>query len=88
MRTTVTLDKDLAAKVKDLAHRRKASFKATLNDLLRRGLLAQTSKIPEDRFVVRAHACGFRPGIDVGKLNQLVDQIEADDFAREAGSPR
>jgi hypothetical protein len=27
---------------------------------------------------------GFRAGIDQGKLNQLVDQLEAGDFTREA----
>ena len=88
MRTTVTLDRDVALKLKELAHRRKASFKATLNDTLRRGLLAQASRAPAGRFVVRPHAGGFRPGIDVGKLNQLVDQLEADDFVREADRPR
>jgi hypothetical protein len=27
---------------------------------------------------------GFRPGIDPGKLNQLVDQLEVEDFIAEA----
>jgi hypothetical protein len=34
--------------------------------------------------VVKAHAGGFRPGIDPGKLNQLVDELEVDDFVGEA----
>lgn len=88
MRTTVTLDPDVAAKIKDLAHRHKASFKATLNDVLRRGLSAGASRPKADPFVVRPHAGGFRPGIDVGKLGQLVDQLETEDFVREAGPAR
>lgn len=41
MRTTVTLEPDVAAKLKELAHKRRASFKATLNDVLRKGLAPQ-----------------------------------------------
>lgn len=85
MRTTVTLEADVAAKLKELAHRRRASFKATLNDVLRRGLSSQagTRESPE-RYRVQPHAGGFRPGIDPDKLNQLVDDLEVDDFAGEA----
>jgi hypothetical protein len=36
--------------------------------------------------VVQPHAGGFRPGIDPGKLNQLVDELEVDDFVGEARS--
>lgn len=83
MRTTVTLDPDVAAKLKELAHRRRASFKATLNDVLRRGLAAQTSPSKRKRFVVRPHAGGFRPGIDPGQLNQLLDELDVEDFTGE-----
>lgn len=81
MRTTVTLDPDVAEKLKNLAHRRRASFKETLNDVLRKGLTAQagTREAPE-RYVVQPHAGGFRPGIDPDKLNQLVDELEIGDF--------
>jgi mRNA-degrading endonuclease RelE of RelBE toxin-antitoxin system len=85
MRTTVTLDPDVAAKLKELTHRRRASFKETLNDVLRRGLTSQGGTAePAERYLVKAHAGGFRPGIDPGKLNQLVDELEVDDFVGEA----
>lgn len=85
MRTTVTLDPDVAAKLKDLAHRRQASFKETLNDVLRRGFSVPGSGKPAGKFVVKPHTGGFRPGIDPDKLNQLLDDLEADDFVAEAG---
>jgi predicted transcriptional regulator len=88
MRTTVTLDPDVAAKLKRLAHRRQSSFKSTLNEVLRRGLAAQERSASMAPFVVESHAGGFRPGIDPGKLNQLIDQLEAEDFAREARTKR
>jgi plasmid stability protein len=84
MRTTVTLDDDVAARLRDLAHKRRASFKATLNDILRRGLSAQENAAVTPRFVVEPHASGLRPGVDQGKLNQLLDALEAEDFAHDA----
>lgn len=84
MRTTVTLEADLAKKVKALAHRRGLSFKQALNEVLRRGLTAPARRDARRRYVVKPHAGGFRPGIDPGKLNQLVDQLEAEDFIAEA----
>ena len=88
MRTTVTLEPDVAAKLKKLAHRTGRSFKATLNEALRRGLVAQERAVARRPFVVEPHSGGFRPGVDQAKLNQLVDQLDADDFAREAGRDR
>lgn len=85
MRTTVTLEPDVAAKLKELAHKRRSSFKATLNDVLRKGLASQHGAPPPPRFVVEPHSGGFRPGVDPGKLNQLVDQLEVEDFEDEAG---
>ena len=85
MRTTVTLDSDVARKVRQVAHRTGASFKQTLNQLLRRGLLARERVLSEGpRFKVEPHAGGLRPGIDPARLNQLLDQLEADEIVNEA----
>lgn len=81
MRTTVTLEPDIAAKLKELAHRRRASFKATLNDVLRKGLSAQAGTgEPAERYVVEPHAGGFRPGVDPARLNQLLDDLDVADL--------
>ena len=83
MRTTVTLEPDVAARLKEYAHRKRTSFKAALNSALRRGLSAQEPRASSRRrFVVDSHSSPFRPGIDSGKLNQLVDQLEAEHFRR------
>lgn len=84
MRTTVTLEPDLAKKVKALAHRRKLSFKQALNEVIRRGLTSPDRQAAQTRFTVQPHAGGFRPGIDPGKLNQLVDQLEVEEFIAKA----
>jgi len=83
MRTTLTLDPILAKKLKDLAHRRGQSFKQTLNEVVSRGLAAQERRPTGTRYRVEPHHGGFRPGIDRGKLNQLVDQLEVEDFVEK-----
>jgi hypothetical protein len=77
MRTTLTLDDDLAARLRELAHRRGMSFRAVLNDTLRRGLTAREAGARKKRpFRVRTFRSAFRPGVDPLKLNQLVDDLE------------
>lgn len=88
MRTTVTLEPDVAAKLKALAHRTRRSFKETLDAVLRRGLAAQERSAEQRPFVVEPHAGGFVAGVDPARLNQLADQLEAEDFARKAGGRR
>ena len=83
MRTTLTLDPDLAKKLKDLAHQQGKSFKETVNEVVRRGLAARAHRPTGARYAVAPHRGGFRPGIDPGKLNQLVDQLEVEEFIEE-----
>ena len=83
MRTTLTLDDDLAAALKEQARRADQPFKQVVNDTLRRGLSPVLAEA-ESGYEVRPHDSGFRPGVDPLRLNQLNDALEADDFA---GSP-
>lgn len=90
MRTTLTLEEDLAARLHDLARRTGRSFKQVVNDAIRRGLSAGPKPGEGPRpFQVKPKACGFRAGIDIGKLNQLVDDLEIEAFGerivRDAG---
>ena len=82
MRTTLTLDDDVAAKLKELAHRRKLPFKEVVNAALRRGLGAQEpAKKVAAPFRVATFRSAFRAGVDPLRLNQLVDELEV----REGG---
>ena len=82
MRTTLTLDDDLADALKQRAKLLDVPFKQVVNDTLRLGLARE---VPEDWpvFRVRPLSGGFRPGIDPLKLNQLIDQLEVEDFLEE-----
>lgn len=85
MRTTLTIDDDVADELKVLQHRSQLSFKETLNVVLRRGLRALDPPTQVPPFVVETFDGGFAPGVDTMKLNQLLDELEAEDFLTESG---
>ena len=76
MRTTLTLDDDLAALLRQRAAACGVSFKEMVNRTLRAGLSGEMT--PRGGEVPRTipHSFGFRPGIDLDKLNQLADELE------------
>jgi hypothetical protein len=84
MRTTVTLEPDLAKELEALAHRRGLSFQQALNEVIRRGLTAPDRPHAQPRYTLEPHPSGLRPGVDPDKLNQLVDQLEVDEFIAKA----
>ena len=75
MRTTVTLDPDLAQKVRSLARERGVSFKEALNSALRRGLTEgeAASKRP---YRLASRRLGLRPGIDLEHALRLAGELE------------
>ena len=84
MRTTLTLDEDVAKQLQERARRSGESFKEVVNTTLRKGLRSgekPASRLP--RFEVTPRACGFRAGVDVLRLNQLNDELETEDFQRK-----
>ena len=83
MRTTLTLDDDLAAELNRTARLSGRSFKEVVNAVIRQGLSAgDHPPEAEDRpFVVQPQSCGLLPGIDESRLNQLLDQLEGEQFS-------
>jgi hypothetical protein len=84
IRTTVTLEPDLAKKVRELAHPRALSFQRAWNEVIRLGLTSPAREDPQPRYTLVPHPGGFCPGINPGKLNQLVDQLEVEEFDAKA----
>jgi hypothetical protein len=83
MRTTLTLDREVAARLKSEVRRTGRPFKVVVNEALKRGLRLGGRPAKGPRFEVRPHHFGFRPGVDLDRLNQLVDELESDETARE-----
>lgn len=83
MRTTLTIDPDVAARLQAVMKRRKLTLKAAINETLRHGLAKSATPPVLPRFRIRAHACGgFQPGVDPAKLGQLADDLEAEESLR------
>jgi ribbon-helix-helix CopG family protein len=82
MRTTVTLDEDVAAKLKEEARRQRSSFKEVLNSSIRRGLSAGTP-LGAKPYQVRPRPMRARPGVDLDRALQLADELEDREIARK-----
>jgi len=80
MRTTLTLDDDVAAKLREYAQRQRLPFKEAVNRVLRRGLVApELRRSRAQRFRVDVFDSPFRPGVDPLRLNQLSDDLEVEE---------
>jgi len=87
MRTTLTLDDDLAKRLKEIARQGGRSFKEVTNEAIRRGLSAGAPQVEGVRpFRVEPKACGFKPGVDPMKLNQIYDDLEIKELRSDDGS--
>ncbi len=77
MRTTITLDDDVAEKIQsEMRRRRTNNFKETLNDVLRQGLLARRALGAAKPFKVRARRLGSKPGLNYDNVSELLEQLE------------
>ena len=85
MRTTLTLEPEVAARLKSEVRRTGRPFKTVVNEALKRGLGLMGKPTRPPRFEVRPHAFGFRPGVDLDRLNQVADELDAEDAARKLG---
>ncbi|RMH17123.1 MAG: DUF2191 domain-containing protein [Acidobacteria bacterium] len=84
MRTTLTLDDDLARELKELAYRRGTSFKATVNQTLRIGLAAGGTAAKPRRYRVKPSSLGgTRPGVDLDRTLRLADRLEDEAIAHK-----
>lgn len=79
MRTTLTLDDDVAAKLKAEVRRSGNSFKQVVNDVLRRELNKPAEKKLAP-FKVKARDLGLRPGYSYDNVWELIEQIEGPDY--------
>ena len=81
MRITLTIDDDVATALKALARGSGKTFKAVVNEVMRRGLMTGEKPAPDrEPFRVESVRCGFLPGIDPMKLSRLADDLEVDGF--------
>lgn len=86
MRTTLTLDDDVADFLKEQSQLYNKPFKQVVNEVLRRGMTPGLKGAEPPRFRIVPNRSRLFPGVDPRKLNQLNDQLEAEDFVRKGST--
>lgn len=76
MRTTLTIDDDIAAKINKEMRRSGKSFKETVNEFLRIGLMARRELAETTPYSVRTFAMGARPGLNYDKVSDMLEEAE------------
>ena len=77
MRATLTLDDDVAAKLKTEAQRAGRPFREIVNETLRRGLENRRATAQQRAFKVRARDLGnLKPGLSLDNISELIEHVE------------
>ena len=76
IRTTVALDEDVLERVKQESRSRGASFRETLNDLLRSALVKGDAPARRRGFRVKPTHMGYRPGLNYDDVESLLGYAE------------
>lgn len=77
----MTLDQDVASKLRQVARERGLSFKAALNEALRTGL-SEGSRSAR-RYRMPVHNMGVRQGVDLDRSLRLADELEDAEILRK-----
>lgn len=75
IRTTVTLDEDVLERVKQQSRSRGKSFRETLNEVLREGLVAVETR-PKRKLYLKPHHGGYYPGLNYDCTEALLEHAE------------
>lgn len=81
MRTTVTIDADLAERLREQARRQRISFKEALNRALRAGLT--TGSAPGPPYRLATQPMRLRPGVNLDKALALAGALEDEEIVRK-----
>jgi hypothetical protein len=77
VRTTLTLDPDVAVRVKQTARRSGKPFKQVVNDLLRAGLTQSAQVADTQPFRVEVSGFGgLRDGVSVDNIQELLESLD------------
>ncbi len=80
MRTTVTLDPDVEARLREVARERGVSFKEALNSAVRAGLMAARGA---REYRTPSRSLGLRSGLSLDKALQMAAELEDAEIVHE-----
>lgn len=82
MRTTINISDGILAEVRELARQRKRPVREILEEVIQRGLSA--GNVPPEPVRLLTRRVGIKPAYLGLSMNQLYDQIEAEETVMEA----
>jgi hypothetical protein len=78
IRTTITLDDDVIERVRRESRKRGASFRDTLNDLLRSALSRTDHMLPPRTLKIRPIPMGYKAGLNHDNVEGLLEYGEGE----------
>jgi hypothetical protein len=80
MRTTITLDPDVAARARKGATKLGQSFKEIINQALRIGLDEVLKPKPAKKYSTKSRPLGLRAGLSYDNIGDLLARAEGEDY--------
>lgn len=79
-RTTITLEDDVREKLEAEVRKSGKSFKETVNETLRLGLVSRQKISTNKPFKIQAKDLGLKPGYSYDKVWELLEEIEGPEY--------
>lgn len=83
MRTTLTIDDDLARELREKAHKTGTPFKEVVNKAIRAGLRHVDKPKQLKPYKLKAYSLGYPPSADLDHALNLADRLESEEIARK-----
>lgn len=80
MRTTISIDDDVMEKARAIAAKLHKPFRVIVNEALRAGLDQVARPAKQRAYKTEPHAMGLRPGLNLDNIQELLAQIEGENF--------
>ena len=80
MRTTLSIDDDVIERARAVAAQLRTPFRIIINEALRAGLDQVEQPAKQQPYKTEPHAMGLRPGRSLDNIQELLAQIEGEDF--------
>ena len=80
MRTTLTIDDDIADFLREQSRLHEKSFKQVVNETLRRGMSPAANEKPRKPFKVKPLPGGYMPGVDPMNPKDFLNQLDDEHY--------
>ncbi|MCP4370132.1 MAG: DUF2191 domain-containing protein [Deltaproteobacteria bacterium] len=83
MRTTLTIDDDLAQELRERAHKTRSPFKKVVNQALKAGLKQIDHPRPIKPYKCKSFSLGYPPSANLDHALNLADRLESEEITRK-----